>query len=118
MKTDPPLAGPNNIYDRRHEFSPVLGAALQKELGEPWYMEASSPGGDYVTWLNLPDGRRVGVSPHLRSDDKVMRWYIALNDAEGDPVQIDHELPISVLFERIAERVREFVARHVPGALS
>lgn len=105
----------SDLTDPRYEFSPVLGARVECLLGEPWYLEASSPGGDYVTWLDLPDGSRVGVSPHPALD-RVMRWYMALDNGDGDPVVIEHELRIDTPPETVAERVKQFVATNVPGA--
>ena len=95
-----------DVTDGDHEFSPVLQAPVANLLGEPWYLESGSPGGDYVTWLDLDGGGRVGVSPHKASDG-TMRWYIGADD---DPQIIDNELLITAAPEVVAARVRDFVA--------
>jgi hypothetical protein len=46
----------SDVTNADHEFSPVLQAPVANLLGEPWYLESGSPGGDYVTWLNLDGG--------------------------------------------------------------
>lgn len=103
-------ADARNPHDPRHEFSPVLEAPVANLLGEPWYLESSSPGGDFVIWLNVAGGR-VGVSPHPDSDG-LMRWAIQMNDDDLGPVQGDYELPITTDPLVVAERVRWFLAEH------
>lgn len=97
-----------------HEFSPVLGAAIANELGHPWYLEAGSPGGDFVTWLDVPNGGRIGVSPFQRiGEDNLMRWYIAVYNSAGDPIHIDHELPVSDPVTAAAGRARRIAVKHL-----
>ena len=96
--------------DRAHEFSPVLQAPVANLLGEPWYLEAESPGGDFVTWLDLAGGGRVAVSPHL-VPDQGMRWIIGLMDDRGRSVHQDHDLAITEPAETVAGRVRILLRR-------
>jgi len=98
-----------------HEFSPVLMAPVANLLGEPWYLESGSPGGDYVIWLNIERGRyadgRVGVSPHPALDGLV-RCVIGLMDPMGNPLATDHELLITEPPDVVVARVRRFLAGH------
>lgn len=102
---------PSDVTNADHEFSPVLQAPVANLLGEPWYLESGSPGGDYVTWLNLDGGGQVGVSPHPSTDGTV-RWVIGLTDADGNPLHQEHELPISAEPEQVVARVRAFLIAH------
>ena len=98
-----------------HEFSPVLMAPVANLLGEPWYLESGSPGGDYVIWLDVEHGRyadgRVGVSPHPARDG-LMRWAIGLMDPMGNPLATEHELLITEPPDAVVTRVRRFLAEH------
>ncbi len=107
-----------DVNDLRHEFSPVLQAPLANLLGEPWYLENSSPGGDYVTWLDLADGRHVGVSPHP-AQDNTMRWMITILDRNGEPQVQDHTMPIDTPIGEVAQHVHRVVTSWgvaLPGA--
>lgn len=99
-----------DVTDTSHEFSPTLGAAVEAALGEPWYMASDSPGGCYVTWLDLPGGGRIGVSPHL-APDRLMRWCIQSHDAMGNPLRTEHELLISEPAEVVARAARRFAGQ-------
>jgi hypothetical protein len=98
-----------------HEFSPVLMAPVANLLGEPWYLESGSPGGDFVIWLNIERGKyadgRIGVSPHP-APDGLVRWVIALENPMGHPLATDHELLITETPAAVAARVREFLTEH------
>src|SRR5262245_61302702 len=93
--TDRSDAGNHN-----HERSPVLMAPVAALLGEPWYLEAGSPGGDFAIWLNIERGEhvggRVGLCP-FPAVDGLMRWAIELTDPAGEPVVAEHELLITEL---------------------
>ncbi len=101
----------SDVTNAGHEFSPVLQAPVATLLGKPWYLESGSPGGDYVTWLNVDGGGRVGVSPHP-APDGVVRWVIGRTDADGNPLVQEHELAISATPEQVVAQVRTFLARH------
>lgn len=101
----------NDVTDPGHENSPVLQAPVANLLGDAWYLDSESPGGDYVTWRDLADGRRVGVSPHLARDG-VMRWVIGIQDQNGTEIYTEHELPITARPEDVAARVRTVMAEH------
>jgi hypothetical protein len=98
-----------------HEFSPVLMAPVANLLGEPWYLESGSPGGDYVIWLNIEHGAyaggRVGVSPHPARDG-LMRWAIGLMDPMGNPLETEHELLITEPPDVVVARVHRFLVEH------
>ncbi|MEU4693754.1 hypothetical protein [Actinoplanes sp. NPDC023714] len=101
----------NDPTDPGHEHSPVLQAPVANQLGRPWYLESESPGGDYVTWLDLPDGRRVGVSPHLAGDG-YMRWMIGILDQHGRSTHHEHELLITARPEHVVARIHAVMAEH------
>ena len=66
-------------------------APVANLLGQPWYLEAESPAGDFVIWLDIERGKhvggRVGVSPHA-AEAGLMRWLIGLV-AQGHDVLED-----------------------------
>jgi len=98
----------NDVTNSDHEFSPVLQAPVANLLGEPWYLESGSPGGDYVTWLDLPaHDARLGVSPHWIDD--AMRWVIG---TDGNQFDQDNELLITATPEQVVARVREFITEN------
>lgn len=99
----------SDVTDDAHAFSPVLQAPVANLLGKPWYLESGSPGGDFVTWLDLPTGGRVGVSPHL-AEDKTMRWVIGREDSAGNDLGQEHDLAITEEPEVVAARVRALMA--------
>lgn len=101
---------PIDVTDTSHEFSPTLGAAVEAALGAPWQMESGSPGGDYVTWLMLPNGGSIGVSPHPAGDG-LMRWCIQEHDAMGNPLRTEHDLLISEPPEVVARAARRFAGQ-------
>lgn len=100
-----------DVTNRAHEFSPVLQAPVANLLGRPWYLESGSPGGDFVTWLEVDGGGRVGVSPHPAADG-IMRWLICRTDSDGNPLEQEHELPIDAAPEEVVARVHAFLERH------
>ncbi|SCE63593.1 hypothetical protein GA0070216_10115 [Micromonospora matsumotoense] len=109
---------PTDVTDasnHEHEHSPVLMAPVANLLGEPWYLESGSPGGDYVIWLDIKHGKyadgQVGVSPHP-AEDGLVRWVIGLVHNSKHPVSNDHELLISETPDAVVARVREFLAEH------
>lgn len=95
--------------DTAHDHSPVLMAPVANLLGEPWYLESDSPGGDFVIWLDMSNGDQVGVSPH-KAPDGQMRWLIGLTNSSGQAAGDEHDLLISELPEVVAARVRQFLA--------
>jgi hypothetical protein len=101
-----------NANSSDHEFSPVLQAPVANLLGEPWYLESGSPGGDYVTWLEVEGGGQVSVSPHPVTVSGEMRWCIGLTDADGQSLAQEHYLPITAPAADVAAAVREFMAKH------
>jgi hypothetical protein len=101
----------SDVTNTDHEFSPVLQAPVANLLGKPWYLESGSPGGDYVTWLEVDGGGQVGVSPH-RAADGIMRWAICRTDSDGNPLAQEHELPISATPEEVVARVHAFLEQH------
>lgn len=101
----------SDVTNPDHEFSPVLQAPVANLLGRPWYLESGSPGGEYVTWLNVDGGGQVGVSPH-RAPDGVVRWVIGRTDSDGKQLEQEHELPISATPEQVAARVHAFLDQH------
>ncbi|BCY07334.1 hypothetical protein [Actinoplanes sp. L3-i22] len=101
----------NDVTNPEHEYSPVLQAPVANLLGHPWYLECGSPAGDYVTWLNLPGGSRVGISPHP-AEDGCMRWAISINDENGNAIYAEHELLITTTPEDVASRVRAVMNEH------
>jgi hypothetical protein len=84
-------------------------------LGEPWYLESGSPGGDFVIWLDIEHGHHidghVGVSPHP-AQDGLMRWVIGLVDPMGHPLATEHDLLITETPDAVVARVRAFLAKH------
>ncbi len=106
-----------DIKDTSHEFSPELQRPVVELLGWPWYMEAGSPGGDYVTWLDNADGSRIGVSPHPDAEG-TMRWVIGFYDAAGQPTldRHDNDLLITAAPEVVAAHVRRVIAQHDTAA--
>jgi hypothetical protein len=100
-----------DVTNADHEFSPVLQAPVANLLGKPWYLESGSPGGDYVTWLEVDGGGRVGVSPH-KGRGGIVRWVIGWNDASGNPRYQEHELPISATPEQVVAQVRAFLKKY------
>lgn len=101
----------SDVTDQRHESSPVLQAPVANLLGKPWYLQAESPGGDYVTGLNVDGGGRVGVSPH-QATDGIVRWAIERTDSDGNPLEQEHELAISASPEQVTARVHAFLDQH------
>lgn len=101
----------HDVYDTDHEHSPLLQAPVANLLGEPWYLESGSPGGDFVTWLSLPDGGEVMLSPHPDSHS-VMRWMICVADKNGSPLFEDQTLTIDVDAEQVAQHVLDFLAQY------
>lgn len=98
-----------DVTDLDHEFSPTLQAPVATALGAPWYLAADSPGGAYVTWLDLPGGR-LGVCP-LPAPDQTMRWAIALTDDTGNPLRQEHELAVTEPAEAVVARVRRLMGQ-------
>ena len=101
----------SDVSNVEHEFSPVLQAPVANLLGKPWYLQSESPGGTYVTWLEVDGGGRVGVSPHQAADG-IMRWAISRTDSDGNPLAQDHELEISATPEQVVARVNAFIEQH------
>jgi len=100
-----------DITNAGHTHSPVLQAPVANLLGRPWYLQPESPGGDYVTWLEVDGGGRVGVSPQPAGDG-VMRWQIIRTDSDGNPLEHEHELAISATPEQVVTHVHAFLEKH------